>query len=134
MKEQDNNTLEKLRAENNCDVVIVPHNLTNRFHPLNLSVNKAPKLFIQNKYNDWFADQEFTQFQNGKDPTDVKISSKLSALKPIHSRWIVDWYNYGIKEKKEKDIIVRGFNSVGISGAVQNTEDIYEKIENPFRE
>ena len=59
-KEQDNNTLEKLCAENNCDVVIVPHNLTNRFHPLNLSVNKAAKLFIQNKYNDWFADQEFT--------------------------------------------------------------------------
>ena len=59
-KEQGNNTLEKLCAENNCDVVIVPHNLTNRFHPLNLSVKKAAKLFIQNKYNDWFADQEFT--------------------------------------------------------------------------
>ena len=71
------------------------------------------------------------QLQNGKDPTDVKISSKLSDLKPIHSRWIVEWYNYVIKEK---EIIVRGFNSVGISGAVQNTEDFYEKIENPFRE
>ena len=27
---------------------------------------------LQNKYNDWFADQVSTQ-QNGTDPTDVKI-------------------------------------------------------------
>ena len=58
--------------------MIVPHILTNKFQPLDLPVNKAAKSFIQNKYNDSFADQLFTQLQNGKDPTDVKISSKLS--------------------------------------------------------
>ena len=130
-KGQDNDTLRKLFDENNCDVVIVPHNLTNKFQPLDLLGNKAAKLFIQSKYNDWFADQIFTQLQNGKEPTDVKILSKLSDLKPIHARWIVDWYNHVIEEKK---MIVRGFNSAGISEAVQNAEDIYEKIENPFRE
>ena len=117
-------------AENNCDVVIVPHNLTNKFQPLDLSVNKAVKSFIQNKYNHQFADQVFTQLQNGKDPTDVKISFKLSDLKPIHARKIIDWYNHVIKEK---EMIARGFNSAGISEIVQNAEDIYEKIENPYR-
>ena len=97
-KGQDNDTLKKLCAENNCDV-IVPHNLTNKFQPLDLSVDKAAKWFIQNKYNDWFADQVFTQLQNVKDPNDVKISSKLSNLKPIHARWIVDYYNHVIMEK-----------------------------------
>ena len=130
-KGQDNHTLKKLCAENNCDVVIVPHNLTNKFQPLDLSVNKTAKSFIQNKYNDWFADQVFTQLQNGKDPTDIKTSSKLSDLKPIHARWIVNWHHHVIKEK---EMVARGFNSVGISEAVQNVEDIYEKIENPFRE
>ena len=71
-KGQDNDTLKKLCAENNCNVVIVPHNLTNKFQPLDLSVSKAAKSFIQNKYNDWFADQVFTELQNGKDPTDFK--------------------------------------------------------------
>ena len=71
------------------------------------------------------------QFQKRKVPTDVEISSKLSDLKPIIARWIVDWYNHVIKEK---EMIVRGFNSAGISEAVQNAEDIYENIENPFRE
>ena len=100
-KGQDNDTLKKLSVENNCHVVIVPHNLTNKFQTLDFSVNKAAKSFIQSKYNDWFADQEFTQLLiNAKDPSDVKISSNLSDLKPIPARWIVDWYNHVIKEKK----------------------------------
>ena len=70
--------------------MIVPHNLTNKSQPLDLPVNKTTKSFIQNKYNERFPDQVFTQPQNAKDPTDVKISSKLSDLKPIHARWIVD--------------------------------------------
>ena len=130
-KGQDNDTLKRLCTENSCDVVIVPHNLTNNFQPLDLSINKAAKSFIQNKYNDWFADQVFTQLQNGKDPTDVKISSKLSDLKSIHSRWIVDWYNHAIKEK---EMIVRRSDSAGISEDVQNADKIYQKIKNPFRE
>ena len=130
-KGQDNDTLKKLCAENSCDVVIVPHNLTNKFQPLDLPVNKAAKSFIQIKYNDWFANQVFTQLQNGKDHTDVKISSKLSDLKLIHVIWIVDCYNHVIKEK---EMVVRGFNSAGISQALQNAEEIYEKLENPFRE
>ena len=89
------------------------------------------KSFIQNKYYDWFADQVLTQLQNGKDPTDVKILFKLSDLKPIHARWIVDCCNHVIKEK---EMIVRGFNSAGISEAVQNAKDIQENIEDPFRE
>ena len=97
---------------------------------MDLSVNKAAKLFIQNKYNDWFADQVFTELQNGKDNTGLKIS-KLSDLKPIHARWVVDWYNHVIEEK---EMIVTGFSSSGISEAVQNAEDIYEKNENPFIE
>ena len=55
-KGQDSDTWKKLCAENNCNVVIVPHNLTNKFQPLDLSVNKAAKSFIQNKYNGWFDD------------------------------------------------------------------------------
>ena len=46
------------------------------------------------------------------------------------ARCIVDWYNRVIKEK---EMIVRGFNSAGISEAVQNSEDIYEIIDNSFK-
>ena len=45
-KGQDNNKLRELCSENYCEVVIVPHNLTNKFQPLDLSVNKAAKAFV----------------------------------------------------------------------------------------
>ena len=55
----------------------------NKFQPLDLSVNKAAKAFIQNKYNEWFAGQVSMQLRDGIDPIDVKISSKISDLKTI---------------------------------------------------
>ena len=130
-KGQDNDTLRELCGANNCDVVIVPDNLTNKFQPLYLPVNKVAKSFIQNKYNDWFPDQVPAQLQNSTDPTNVKISSKLLDLKPLHARWIFDWYNH---VKTEKEMIIKGFHSAGIWEAAQNAEDICEKVENPFRE
>ena len=49
---KDNNTLGKNTLKKLC---------AEKFQPLDLSVNKAVKSFIQNKYSDWFADQVFTQ-------------------------------------------------------------------------
>ena len=84
-KGQDNDTLKDLCTENYCEVVIVPHNLTNKFQPLDISVNKAAKSFVQNIYNDWFSDQIAEQLKKGNDPKDIKISTKLSTLKPLHA-------------------------------------------------
>ena len=72
-KGQDINTLKKQCAENNFDVVIVPQNLTNKFQPLDLSVKKTAKSFIQNKYNDWFANQVFTQPIHMKAPDKKRL-------------------------------------------------------------
>ena len=47
-KGQDN---EELYAKNLCEVVIVLHNLTNKFQPVDISVNKAVKSFISKEYN-----------------------------------------------------------------------------------
>ena len=56
-KEQDNGILKEFCSKNRCEIVIVPHNLTNKFQTSGLTVNKAAKAFIQNQYNDWFSDQ-----------------------------------------------------------------------------
>ena len=55
-KGQENDRLRKLCAESHCEVAIVPHNLTNKFQPLDISVNR------------------------GVDPTKVKITSKFQAI------------------------------------------------------
>ena len=73
-------TLKKLCAGNNCDVVIVPHNLTNKFQPLDLSVNKVAKSIIQNKYNDWFLIRYLRSFKREKIPLVLKYHPNYGLL------------------------------------------------------
>ena len=84
-KRQDNDILKEFCFKSRCEIVIVPDNLTNKFQPLNLTVNKAAKVFIQNQCNGWFSDQVARQLKSGNNPTDIKVSSKLSDLKPLHA-------------------------------------------------
>ena len=81
-KGKDNDRLRELCSENYCEAVIVPHNLINKFQPIDISVNKAEKVFIQNMYNEWFSNEVATQLSRGVDFTEVKITSKLPDLKP----------------------------------------------------
>ena len=60
-KGQNNDRLRELYSENYCEVVIVPHNLTNKFQLLDIGVNQAAKTFIQNMYNEWFSNEVATQ-------------------------------------------------------------------------
>ena len=48
-KGQDNEEVAKLCPENNCVFIIVPHNLTNKFQPLDITFNKPAKVFIKEK-------------------------------------------------------------------------------------
>ena len=114
-KGKGNDTLKELCSKNNCEIVIVPHNLTNKSQPLDISVNKAANAFIQNQYNDWFLNEVSIQLKKGIDPADIKIISKLSYLKPLHVSWIVDLYKH-LSDNQE--IIVNCRDSAGISEAV----------------
>ena len=129
-KGQDNPILEKLCRENYCEIVIVPHNLTNKFQPLDLTVNKPAKSFMSGKYNAWYADQVTRQLQRGINPSDVKISLKLTDIKVLHTQWIVDTYHY---LKDHREFIVNGFAAAGITEAFKDAQSIVTRVENPFR-
>ena len=107
---QDNKVLKELFDENFCKVVIVPHNLTNKFQSLDISVNKPAKAFISNKYNSWFWKQVSAQLAPWTDPSKVKVSAKLSDIKTLHAQWIVDLYNHMCVEK----YTIIGISRVGL--------------------
>ena len=73
-KGQDNNVILDLYKKHMCQVVIVPHDLTNKFQPLDINVNKPVKSFISNKYNGWFSKQVSQQLEKGIQLADVKVS------------------------------------------------------------
>ena len=45
-KSQHSNVVKEFYAKSFCDFVIVPHSLTNKSQPLDISVNKAAKSFF----------------------------------------------------------------------------------------
>ena len=83
-KRQDNNEVAKLCRKNNCVLIIVPGNLTNKFQPLDITVNKSAKRFIKDKYNMWYTEQVAKQLSEGKALVDVEVSLNLSEIKPLH--------------------------------------------------
>ena len=87
---QDNDDLKKLCAENYWQVVIVPHNLTNKFQPLDLTVNQSAKSFIAEKYNTWFSGEVTKQLMQWQDPCDVKVPRQLTVIKPLLAKWILE--------------------------------------------
>ena len=130
-KGQGNEEMKRLCAKNNCELVIVPHNRTNKFQPLNISINQSAKKFISNKFNTWYADRVSKQLSNGVAPGDVKVSLKLTDLKPLHVRWIDETYNH---LKRQNDSIIKGFDAAWISEAITCANDVFTRVENPFDE
>ena len=50
-KGKNNEVLKEFCVKKFCDVVIVLHNFTNKFMPLDISVDKAAKSFSEKIYN-----------------------------------------------------------------------------------
>ena len=106
-KGQGNDEMKRLSTKNNCELVIVSHNLTNKFHPLDISLNQAAKAFISNKFNTWYADRVSRQLSN----VHGKMYLKLSNLNPLYVKWIVDKYNH---LRKQNDFISKIFYAAGL--------------------
>ena len=73
-KMQDNEDIPNLCGDNNCAVVIVPHNLANKFQLLDITVTKPAKCFISEKHNKWFTEQVANHLSEGKNLADVECT------------------------------------------------------------
>ena len=99
-KRQDNAEIKSSCLKNDCKLVIVPHNLTKKFQPLDICINQKANKFISHTFNTWDAYRISEQLKKGVAPGDVKVSMKMSNLKLLHARWIADMYTY-LKQQKE---------------------------------
>ena len=108
-KGQDNEEVAKLCHENNCVLIMVPHNLTNKFQPLDITFNKPAKSFIKDK---WFTAQVTKLFNEGKDPADVQLLLNLSQGRPLNAKWIFEMYKY---LQGRSDLITSGLKATEIN-------------------
>lgn len=91
-KAQCTETILKYLDSNNVNVVLVPPNCTDRLQPLDLSVNRSAKEFLRNEFQEWYAQQVCTQLQSKVDKQPVDL--RLSVVKPLGAKWMVNFYNY----------------------------------------
>ena len=93
--------MKRLSTKNNCELVIVPHNLTNKLQSLDISIKQAAKKLISNNFNILCANRVSKQLSNEITPGDVKVSLKMRELKPLHAKWIVDRHVQLSQETKQ---------------------------------
>ena len=80
----------------------------------------------------WYTEQKnnsMKQLNEGKASADVKVSLNLSKIKPLHAKWVYEMYEY---LRRRSDLVLNGFESVGITEAVEKSNEVFEIIENPF--
>ena len=106
-------------------MVPVSHNMTICFQPLDLTVNRSCKSFLRDKFQLWYAEQVQAQISKGIAPGSASGNLKLSILKPIHAKWVTQYYDH---IRTDGDIVKNGWRSPDI------TKTIKENIrkEDPF--
>ena len=105
----------RLLEENNIFYVIVPPNCTDRLQPLDVSINKPAKEFLQAKFQAWYANKIQDQIKQGL-TTCQPIDLNLSIMKPIGARWIIELSDYF---KSKPNLIISGFKNTGIVDAIK---------------
>ena len=66
-KGQNNEKIKSLCLKiNSCELVVVPHNLTNKFQPLGITINQEPKKFVSSQFNRRYAKRASRQLTNGQ--------------------------------------------------------------------
>ena len=103
---------------NSVSYVLVPANLTNRFHPLDVSVNKAAKNVIRKCYSKYYRSEVQRQLTAGAEPHDASVDLRLSVLKDKHARWIVEIFDT-FQTDRGKTIIKNGLRKSAITEAIE---------------
>ena len=125
-KGQTTSAVNDLLKKNDTIAIRVSNNHTNLYQPLDISLNKSAKCFIAEKYQDWYAEKVLQQLNRGVAAHDVKKDVKLSIMKPLHAKWIIEMFHH---LKRSKQVVISAFRKAHITEAVSQAVS-----ENPFAE
>ena len=93
-KGQWTDNVKSLIQKHHGKMVLVPHNMTNYFQPLELTVKQSCQSFLHERAQIWYAGQEQAQISKGIAPESVSLDLKISILKSIHAKWVAQYYNH----------------------------------------
>ena len=107
-----------LLRDNNIHYILVPNNMTKLFQPLDLTVNKHRKSYLKWLFSEWYAQQIENQLFLGEKVEEINIEFRLTTLKPLHAKWLLEYYNK-ITSENGSSIIINGWKAAGIYDAIK---------------
>ena len=117
---------------NNIWLVKVPNNMAHLLQSLDLTVNGHCKPFMKGMFAEWYRKQVKEALSHGKQVEDIEIKFYLTVIKPLHAKWLMQFFNHITSEKGSK-IIINGWKRSGIYDAVKNGSSSLPSIV-PFNE
>ena len=94
--------------------VQVPPNLTYILQSLNFNVNAFTKSFLKSRFQEWYAKEVTNGLNKGENVHQFDIDTKLSKMKPIHSRLLISLY---YKLQNSSKMIKSAFENASIMEA-----------------
>ena len=88
------------------------------FQPLDLPVNDNCKKFMKNKFSEWQTEQVGNSLQASVKVENINNQFKLTTIKPVHAKWVVDYYNH-INSEAGTDVIIKARKSAGLYDAIK---------------
>ena len=82
------------------------------------------------KKGKWQKLQERGQKSEGKEVEQIEVKLTLTTLKPIHAKWLVDFYNHMTTPDWEQ-VISSDWSAAGITNALKNWKTCLEPLD-PF--
>ena len=118
-KGQMTDAVRELLKENKILIEKVPANLTYLFQLLDVQggPNGYVKKMMKKKFTRWYADQVDRALEAYTILENIDISLKLSIMKPLHAKWIIEVYDH-MTSGDGKPICLKGWEVAGIESAV----------------
>ena len=106
--------------------------MTHLLQPLDLTLNGHCKSFIKGMFAEWYRKQVEEVLPHGKEVEDIEIKFYLTVIKPLHDKWLMQFYNH-ITSEKGSEILINDRKRSGIYDAVKNGSSSLPSID-PFNE
>ena len=87
---------------------------------------------MKEMFAEWYCKQNEEALSYGKKVEDIETKFSLTVIQPLHTKWLIEFYNH-ITSEKGSEIIVNGWKRSGIYDAVKNGSSSLPSIE-PFYE
>ena len=73
---------------------------------------------MRETFSEWYSRQILHASENGSEVTYAKVAVQLTIMKPLHAKWLSEFYNY-IKSSDGQEITRNAWLRSGITNAVK---------------